>query len=141
PGRTLLADLVVGTVIDADLCFFPGAQPLRALVSARHGEPHPGGAPPGPSIADMLLGYAEALAAEPWLDRWPVLVAGALVSTGGRWHVGDGAGTAVPLVPAVGEPWRLVGAAGGRPLTIAGEWTPAGLRPLTGWIDGRLVPC
>jgi hypothetical protein len=141
PGQTLAADLLVGIVVDADLCFFPGAQPLRALVAARHAEARPGAAPPGPCIADMLLGYAEALAAEPWLDRWPVLVAGALTLAGGRWHLVDRAADAVPLDPAAGEPWRLVAATGGQPATIAGEWTPAGLRPLTGWVDGRVVRC
>jgi hypothetical protein len=141
PGQPLLADLVVGTTVDADLCFFPGALPLRALVATRHSEARPSGAPPGPSISDMLFEYAKSLAAEPWLDRWPVLVAGALAVAGGRWHVLDEAGDAVPLDRATGEPWRLIAAAGGRPLTIAGEWSTAGLRPVTGWVEGRLVRC
>jgi hypothetical protein len=141
PGQPLLADLIVGTTVDADLCFFPGALPLRALVAARHGEARPSGAPPGPPISDMLFAYAKSLAAEPWLDRWPVLVTGALTSAGGRWHLLDETGAAVPMDRAGGEPWRLVAAAGGRPLTIAGEWSTAGLRLLTGWVDGRLVRC
>jgi hypothetical protein len=141
PGQPLLADLVVGTTVDADLCFFPGALPLRALVAARHSEARPSDTPPGPSISDMLLEYAKSLAAEPWLDRWPVLVAGVLTGAGGRWHLLDEAGDAVPLDRAAGESWRLIAAAGGRPLTIAGEWSTAGLRPVTGWVDGRLVRC
>jgi SWIM zinc finger len=141
PGQPLAADLVVGTVLDADLCFFPGAQPLRALVAARRGAPEPGGAPAGSSVTQVLDNYATALAAEPWLDRWPALVTGALTRTGPGWHLVDAVGDGLPLDTAVGEPWWLVAAAGGRPLTVAGEWGPAGLRPLTGWVDGRLVRC
>ena len=39
PGQVLSADLVVGTCVEADLCFYPGSLSLRALVSARHGAP------------------------------------------------------------------------------------------------------
>ncbi|WP_246075184.1 SWIM zinc finger family protein, partial [Nonomuraea terrae] len=35
-GQPLDASLVTGTVIDADLTYYPGAAPLRALVAARH---------------------------------------------------------------------------------------------------------
>jgi hypothetical protein len=45
----------------------------------------------------------------------------------------------VPVDPAVGAPWRLVAASGGRPVTVAGEWTAAGLRPLSVWLRGGLV--
>ncbi|PZF99627.1 hypothetical protein C1J01_48410, partial [Nonomuraea aridisoli] len=37
-GQPLDASLVTGTIIDADLVYYPGAAPLRALVAARH--PH-----------------------------------------------------------------------------------------------------
>ena len=40
-GQALDASLVTGTTIDADLVFYPGAAPLRALVAARHGTPEP----------------------------------------------------------------------------------------------------
>jgi hypothetical protein len=39
----------------------------------------------------------------------------------------------------VGVPWRLVAAAGGAPVAVAGELTPYGLRPLTAWAEQRLV--
>jgi hypothetical protein len=139
PGQTLSGDLTLGTVVDADLCFYPGAQPLRALVAASNEPVAPTGPPPGPGVSATLDRYAEALARDPWLDRWPVLVGGALVTHAGSWHLRDGDGAGLRLDPAAGDPWRLVGAAGGQPLTVAGEWSPSGLRALTGWVDDRMV--
>ena len=139
PGQALASDLLVGQAVDADLCFYPGAQPLRALVAASNEPVAPTGPPPGPTVSATLEGYAEALARDPWLDRWPVLVGGALMTHAGGWHLRDGEGAGLRLDPAGGDPWRLVGAAGGQPWTVAGEWSPSGLRPLTGWVDGRMV--
>jgi hypothetical protein len=137
-GQSLSADLVVGTAFDADLFFFPGAQPLRALVGTRHG-PGAAGPPSGVPVGTALRRYAEAVAADPWLDRWPVVLSGVVPVVGNRWHLVDPAGDALPLDPAVEAPWRLVAASGGHPVTVAGEWSPAGLRPLTAWSGGRLV--
>jgi hypothetical protein len=137
PGRSLDVSLVAGTTIDADLAFYPGAQPLRALVAERYGVP--GYAPPGgTTIEGMLDEYAAALARDPWLDRWPAVLRDVRPARGaGRWHLIDDGG-AVPL--ATTDPWRLLAASGGRPMTVAGEWTPGGLVPLTGWYDeGRVV--
>jgi hypothetical protein len=141
PGQPLAADLVPGTAVEADLCFYPGALPLRAVVATRHTAPVPFERPPGVhDLAEALDGYARAIAAEPWLERWPVLLGGVVpVSHGGRWYVRGPAGHGLPLDPTAGTPWRLIAAAAGRPVTLAGELTVQGLRPLTAWAEGRLV--
>ena len=47
---------------------------------------------------------------------------------------------AVPLHPGAGHCWPLFALSGGDPLTVAGEWTPRGLWPLTAWAQGTAVP-
>jgi len=142
PGaQPLPVEFVVGTVADAELCFYPGAQPLRALVSARHGSPEPARPAGGRDVAAALREYAEVLAVDPWQDRWPFLLSGVTpVRTAAGWWVRDEIGDALPLVTGL-PPWRLIAAAGGHPVTLAGEWTPDGLRPLTTWVEGRCIPC
>jgi len=161
PGQPLPADLLLGAVLDADLHFYPGAQPLRALVGTRHAAPAVVGGASGPvdaggagfggpgrgdapvagdSVAQALLGWAGALAGDPWLERWPVLLDEVTpVAHAGGWCLVDGKGDALPLRPSSAPPWTLVAVAGGRPVTVAGEWGPRGLTPLTGWIDGRVI--
>ena len=78
-GQALDDSLAVGADADADLVFYPGAVPLRAVL-ARHDDGAPGGGPPdggppdGGTIAGLLAGYAAALAADPWLDSWLAVV-------------------------------------------------------------------
>jgi len=61
------------------------------------------------------------------------------VRDGNAWLLADPAGNGLPLDPAAGEPWRLVAVTAGRPATVTGEWSTAGLRPLGVWADDRLV--
>jgi hypothetical protein len=138
-GQALPDDLLPGTCLDADLAFYPGALPMRALVAQRYDNPVPFATPAhGEAVAAALAGHARAVAAEPWLERWPVLLVGVTPTTdySGQWYLRDGAGDALPVE---GTPWRLVAAAGGAPVSVAGELTPAGVRPLTAWVDERLV--
>ncbi|MEU6037354.1 SWIM zinc finger family protein [Actinomadura sp. NPDC047616] len=132
PGRPLDASLMVGTEIDAEMVFYPGAQPLRALVGERHGPAEPA-VPDGTTVRGFLDEHAAALARDPWLDRWPVTLAAVRLarSEDGALHVMDEAGDALALRPT--DPWRLLAVSGGHPVTFAGEWTPRGLRPLAAW--------
>jgi hypothetical protein len=139
PGQVFLTDLVLGTELDADLCFYPDR--LRVLIARRHAPAAPitmiAAARP---VAAAMREYAGALAADPWLERWPMVLADVVPAKGGqRWCLTAGDGAGVPLDPAVGAPWRLIAAAAGRPVAVAGEWTAAGLRPLSAWADDRLV--
>lgn len=138
PGQVFATDLVLGTALDADLCFYPDH--LRVLISRRHAPAVPlSGVAGARPLAASMREYAQALAADPWLERWPMVLADVVPARAGeRWCLtaeGDG----VPVDPAAGTPWRLVAAAAGRPVIVAGEWTPAGLRPSSAWVRDRLV--
>ncbi|TDC64501.1 SWIM zinc finger family protein [Actinomadura sp. GC306] len=140
PGTSLDASLPVGTEVDAELAFYPGSQPLRALVAERFGTAVPG-TPGGTSVAGFLDEHAAALARDPWLDRWPATLADVRLARAGDGglYAADAAGDALPLRMA--DPWRLLALSGGGPVTLAGEWSPRGLRPLAAWheTEGAVV--
>ena len=125
--------------------FYPGAVPLRAAVLARHddsadGGPLDAGPPDGGTIAGLLGGYAAALAADPWLDTWLAVVEIIPVRAPAP-AVRSADGGSLPLHPGAGDCWPLFALSGGRPVTLAGEWTPRGLWPLTAWDEaGWAVP-
>jgi SWIM zinc finger len=146
PGQALPSDLLVGQAVDADLCFYPG---IRALVSAKHGIRFwdAGGADPdgkggggrwGVSVAEALRRLTDGLAADPWLQGWPMLLRGSIVP-GDRWHVVDSGGDALPLDARCGDQWRFLAASGGAEAVIAAEWSWAGLIPLTMFFDGEVI--
>ncbi|WP_205648217.1 SWIM zinc finger family protein [Actinomadura rubteroloni] len=132
PGRPLDDSLTAGTELDAELAFFPGAAPLRALVAERHGEPVPA-VPDGTTIAGFLTEHAAALAADPWTDRWPAVLADVRLARPADDGLAamDAAGDVLPL--RTPDPWPLLAVSGGEPVTLAGEWTPRGLHPLAAW--------
>ena len=142
-GQALDDSLTVGADADADLVFYPGAAALRAAVLARHGGGTvlpDGGPPEGGTIAALLAGYAAALAADPWLDSWLAVVE-VIPARAPVPAVCDANGGSLPLHPGAGHCWPLFALSGGRPVTLAGEWTPRGLWPLTAWDEtGRAVP-
>jgi hypothetical protein len=137
-GESLDNSLALGSQTDADLAFYPGAFPLRALVATRY-DTVKASAPSGAAIGGLLAQYAAALGQDPWLDTWPAL----LTVTPARAPlpcVSDAADDALPLHPGAGGCWPLFALSGGRPVTVAGEWTPRGLWPLTVWThDGMAV--
>jgi len=132
------AVLAPGTELHADVHYYPGQPPVRAVTGARHGAaagPRPGAAR---DAAALLGDWAAALAQDPWLTEWPALLAGTPAATGGRWYLVDSAGAALPLLG--GESlWPLLAISGGHPVTVAGEWSPAGLTALTAWHGDRAV--
>jgi len=138
-----------GRVVDAEVHYYPGVPPLRALWGVRHGAEEPFTTIPaapavsvpagravaaeraGSACAAALTAYAEALAIDPWLRSWPVLLRGVVpLIEGDRTAVVDATGAALPLI-GTAPPWRMLGAAGGHPVTVLGEWTGEGLVPIS----------
>jgi hypothetical protein len=138
-----IALLPLGSEIDADVHYYPGDPPQRALLGQRRAAPAPGEGPPGPGddIEALLAQWADGLAADPWLTTWPALLSGTPVMPmvdGGRWHLVDPVGTAVPLRYSESL-LTMLAVSGGNPVTVAGEWTPDGLTALTVWHDRQAV--
>jgi SWIM zinc finger len=128
------AALVPGTAVEADLHFYPGQPALRAVMGTRHDEPGPASRPePSSSIRHLLNDWSAALADDPWLASWPALLTGVPVPAGDGWQFADPSGQAAALVTEGTDIWPLVAISGGAQVTIAGEWSTDGLRPLTAW--------
>ncbi len=135
--QTLDTSFTVGTQVHADLFRYPGAVALRVLVGPRHSEPEPAGPLVGSSIAEACAQVGRALAAEPWLERYPVCLLAAPTRVAGRWVLTDSTGS-MPLRDGtiVGT---LLACTGGRPTIVTAEWTAAGLVPLTVHLADRAI--
>lgn len=141
PGGSFEGDYVAGSVLGGTLAFFPAAAPLRALPVAEleRRADAPAQLPGAGGFGAALRGWAAALAADPWLERWPVVLREATpVRHDGRWWLRDDAGLLAPL--ARGEHWRLIALAGGAALQVSGEWDGRALAPLAALgEDARIV--
>ena len=141
PNQPLDISFLTGTTLDAELVFFPGSWPLRALVKHRHGSqdampvelPHS-------SVAAANGLAADALTANPWIERVPFALAAVTpLQRSSGWILRDDTGHFLPLDLADTQAWRLVALAAGRNIAVAGEWDGERLHPLSAWADGHFV--
>jgi len=138
-GENADAALTPGTELDADLHFYPGQPLVRAVTGTRHGQSELTGRPAGAGdVTSLLDGWAAALEQDPWLTEWPALLTGTPALAGGQHFLVDSSGLAVPLLGEAAV-WTLLAVSGGKPVVVAGEWSPAGLTALTAWHGERAV--
>ena len=137
-GQSLDVGLAPGTAVETDLAFYRAALPLRAQ-SVTDGTPVPAPhSPSGTDVAGAAGSYAAALAADPFVELVPVVLSDVRPARHDEhWAVVDTAGDAVRLVG--GDPWPLLGASGGDPVTVFGEWGPRVVRGLSLWGDEGMV--
>jgi hypothetical protein len=146
------ATFVPGSQVQAELVFYPGSLPLRALVKhcdavlpsaqergngatlAEQQQQALGYA----SLAAAMRAYGEALATYPWLDRFPLLLQQVVpVADDAGWSVRDGAGHVLRLAPGFANGWLLLAVSGGYAVMVGGEWDGEYLLPLGVWSEGR----
>ena len=141
PGAPLAPQPPAGFAVDADLAFYPGATPLRALLA---GEPAGLEAAPGSfgtgGAQAALATAAGALARNPWLGEWPVALAAAVPDgrAGGDWTIGAEDGS-LPLGGSEPARWRLLALSGGHPVALFGVWDGEALTPLAAGDGARTV--
>jgi hypothetical protein len=128
--------LPVGAVYRAEMAFHSEALPLRAQMEGGELETTHTAAVGG-TLAVAASEFAAALAVDPWQEGWPVVVADAVPDRGGE--LVDAEGRRVPLNCEETALWRLLAVSGGHRVTVFGEYTDAGLEPLTVWSEGAAV--
>jgi SWIM zinc finger len=135
------ARLRPGTELHASLHYYPGQPPMRAVAGERHAQPAPVAGPGAAGDAAAVLAeYAAGLTQDPWLTVWPALLTGTPIAParGTGWQLIDRAGAALALAERESR-WTLLAVSGGSPVTVAAEWHPGGLLPLTVWHGDRAV--
>jgi hypothetical protein len=129
--------LVRGTVLDADLHFYPGQPSLRALVGEQYAEPATSlGMPPGSrprTVARLLDEFAAARAQDPWVTVWPAVLEGRPARGGGGWRFLDDDGASLPLRGGREAVWPVLAVSGGAVVTVAAELYDGGLLPIGVW--------
>ncbi len=135
--QTLDDSWTVGTVVHADLHRYPGGS-LRSLAGLRHADPLPFASPPSLTIAEACASIGAAVAAEPWIERYPAVVHAAPSRVEGRWVLTDHTGS-LPLVGPVRSLAILLAASSGAPLTLTVEWNPRGVVPLALHLEDRTI--
>jgi hypothetical protein len=132
-NQPLDKSLTRGTAIDAEIVYFPASVPLRALVKKKRSTAVTGTLAHSLSttISAAMETYANALAFNPWLERFPMLLGDVTLKREGEgWWVRDSDGKTLPLAPSFSNGWQILGLVGGWPFIQFGEWNGRYLRAL-----------
>jgi hypothetical protein len=138
--QPLDTSLVTGTKFAAELVFYPGAFPLRALVKERFSDVGPAEIWVGyETISAAIAAYAAALALHPWLELFPMPLSAVMpIRRNDAWALRDGEGRILPIHPRV-DAWAFLAMSGGHPIVLFGEWDGDFWWPLSVWGAG-LIP-
>lgn len=141
PKQSFETNWIPGTGLEAELSFWPGGWPQRALLRQTHGTCLVETLPGYPSLREALGAYGQALAGNPWLELFPMPLERVVpLRQGDGWIIRDEEGDCLPLhIPAL-EGWRLLALSGGEALALVGEWDGYLFMPLSAWAGRELVP-
>ncbi len=141
-GQGFETNWIVGSAIEGELVFYPGAYPLRALVRKHRPYYQPLEGPEGFSELERFArAYADALAANPWLLSFPCLLSGVRVfREEGIFWLADQEQRVIPLSSGGDAAWKLLSVSAGRSVQLFGEWDGRELGPVSVLADGRVIP-
>ncbi len=128
-----------GTVLRAEVVFYPSAHPQRALLQSFEYSNEPFSLRNGHvSLAAFANAYAGALAENPWLGRFPAFLEGVVpVFHQKNFVLVDALRKQLPLTVSDELGWKLVAMSCGRPLGIFGTWDGEAFSPLSVVVAGQ----
>jgi hypothetical protein len=141
--------------VHADVFRYPGALGLRSIVGRRYDTADTdtvtdtAAQPALPlhlAVQPVVVATVQAachevgnaLAAEPWIDRFPVTVRAAPTRRSGAWFLADHTGS-VPISPIATDITTVLACSGGGAVTVTAEWTPRGFVPLALHMADRTI--
>ncbi len=132
---------VPGSVLEGELCFYPGSYPIRAIVKGFGYSDQPYETPAGNAgWRAFQKTLALALAANPWTGIFPAFLQGVIPAMHGQiLHLVDKEGVSARVISGEKGPWPILALSGGHPISVFGEWDDGLLRPLSVFQDGRVV--
>jgi hypothetical protein len=134
PRNALLLDFVwgdqpfeqhwrVGQQFEAEVAYYPGPFPQRALLKSFQLRPELEWALAGYSqLEELATDYADALGYNPWLQQFPALLTSVTPLQVGpsNWALVDSEGYTIPLGGPTSRHWALLAQSGGRPIDLFG---------------------
>ena len=130
---------ISGTILPAELVFFPGAFPLRALIKNRQTFISSSEIKLFSNILEFTNSWADALAKNPWLERFPCAIENlTLLPKEDEWLFCDNLGYELSINKIYGNIWFLLAISGGHPVKVFGEWYKDRIWPLSVWAENQI---
>jgi hypothetical protein len=137
-GQLPEVNLVPGSCVDADLVFFKGANPLRALVKEQFSVSSEAGIDGLKNWTEIAAYASHVHAVNPWMNNLPVIIDNVVpVKANNQWLLKDEQGNGVLIYHGFQNSWKLMALSGGKPLRIFAVGRENIFEPLGAWIDNQ----
>ncbi len=131
--------LITGTQIEAELVFYPGSFPLRALIKSRKDNPVIVEAIQSDNNIDMLIeSFSGQLAMNPWTESVPAMLGpvrllpeSSLPGNEDVWQLVDSANKCIKISPDFKQGWHILSVSGGDSISMFGLWDGNYFAPLS----------
>ncbi|WP_224998534.1 SWIM zinc finger domain-containing protein [Cesiribacter sp. SM1] len=136
PGQLPGASSVEGSMLEAELAFYPSALPLRALIKEQHAtKPIP---EPllSRSFSDLEQEQAVSLSVLPFIDQLPKWLSPARIfMQKGSWFLADSNNKTARLLNAEDDCWKTLSISGGEDFTAFILYEPEGIWLMALWFN------
>lgn len=124
---------IIGAAFEADMHYFPGIQPYRAVIGAFAFSEAPFAELDGiNNVATLAEHYAQVLSKNPFLSLLPVILDDfAVILQEGHFYALDAEQFYLKLNAQEEKNWKLLAVSGGHPISFFAEWDGQTLNPLS----------
>jgi hypothetical protein len=137
-GQVPEVNIVPGSWIQAELCFFQGAHPLRALIKNQQLITQKSEVPGLNTWNEVLQSTSEMMAQNPFYENFPVVIDGVVpLLANNQWWLRDHTGAGVAIAATFSLPWKLLSLSGGLPVKLFALGKETTFEPLGVWVDGE----
>jgi len=137
-GQVPEVNLLAGSCVDAELVFFKGANPLRALIKEQISVTSNPAIEGLKNWKEISLYASQVHTINPWINKLPVIIENVVpVKANDRWILRDENGDGVMIHHSFQNSWKLMAISGGKPLRIFAVGRENNFEPLGAWIDNQ----
>jgi hypothetical protein len=137
-GQVPEVNLLAGSGVDAELVFFKGANPLRALFKEQISVTSNPAIEGIKNWKEISVYTSQVHATNPWINKLPVIIENVVpVKANDRWILRDENGDGVMIHRGFQNSWKLMAISGGKPLRIFAVGRENNFEPLGAWIDNQ----
>jgi hypothetical protein len=137
-GQLPEVNLLAGSWVDAELCFFKGAFPVRALLKEQFGLKKVGVVEGVMSWSEAMEVNSKVMAVNPFLDSFPVVIDQVIpMRQDNRWLLRDAHGGGVTLSHSFKHSWKLMALSGGLPIRVFAVGKEQTFEPIGVWVNDK----
>ena len=137
-GQIPEVNLLPGSCIDAELCYFKGAHSLRALVKQQYGVKQQGSISGASVWNEVMESTGRIMSENPFYENFPVIINNVVpIKVNNEWLLKDEAGAGVTIRSTFQNVWKLMALSGGTPVKIFALGKEQEFEPLGVWVNDQ----